>query len=203
MGIINKITIGIIIILSIFVYILYQKKESLKEELSISRANEKAYVLENSELTNKNRIFQFTIDQLEYYNDSIVTKMNEVRKELKIKDKNLKELQYLFSEVSKTDTLIFKDTLFINPNLFIDTTFKDDWYQLDLMLKYPSTIAVSPSFKSEKYIITSYKKETINPPKKFFLFRWFQRKHKVVEVEVIEKNPYIKNKQQKFIEIVN
>lgn len=203
MGIINKITIGIIIILSIFVYILYQRKESLKEELSISRANEKAYVLENSEITNKNRIFQFTIDQLEYYNDSIVTKMNEVRKELKIKDKNLKELQYLFSEVSKTDTLIFKDTLFINPNLFIDTTFKDNWYQLNLMLKYPSTITVSPSFKSEKYIITSYKKETINPPKKFFLFRWFQRKHKVVEVEVIEKNPYIKNKQQKFIEIVN
>ena len=46
------------------------------------------------------------------------------------------------------------------------------------------------------------KKETINPPKKFFLFRWFQRKHTILEVNMVEKNPYIENKNNRFIEII-
>lgn len=53
-----------------------------------------------------------------------------------------------------------------------------------------------------KYIIVGYRKEIIDPPKKCFIARWFQKKHKVVEVNVVEKNPYIENKQQRFIEIV-
>ena len=55
---------------------------------------------------------------------------------------------------------------------------------------------------SERYVIVDYKKETINPPKKCAIVRWFQKKHKIIEVEVVEKNPYIENKQQRFIEIV-
>ena len=84
----------------------------------------------------------------------------------------------------------------------MDTTIKDEWYQLNLGLRYPNTIITNPSFISEKYIVLNYKKETINPPKKCAIARWFQKKHKVVEVNIIEKNPYIENKQQKFIEII-
>ena len=51
-------------------------------------------------------------------------------------------------------------------------------------------------------MIVDYKKETINPPKKCAIGRWFQKKHKVVEVNVVEKNPYIENKQQRFTEFV-
>ena len=58
------------------------------------------------------------------------------------------------------------------------------------------------TFISEKYIITNKRKETINPPKKFFLFRWFQRKHWVMEVYIKEKNPYIKEINNKFVEII-
>ena len=46
------------------------------------------------------------------------------------------------------------------------------------------------------------KKETVNPPKKFFLFRWFQKKHKIIQVDVIEKNPYVQNEVSRYIEIV-
>ena len=73
---------------------------------------------------------------------------------------------------------------------------------MKLGLKYPSTITTGPKFVSEKYIMVDYKKETINPPKKCWLLRLFQKKHKVVEVNIVEKNPYIENKQQRFIEIV-
>lgn len=188
--------------LSIGSYILYTKNQRLQEELSVSVSNEKAFIAENSSLKNENRVFKFTVGQLNYYNDSILEKMNNVRKELKIKDDNLKQMQYLLSEATKKDTIVFRDTLFREPTLDIDTLVGDKWYQMKLGLKYPSTITTDPKFVSEKYIMVDYKKETINPPKKCWLLRLFQKKHKVVEVNVVEKSPYIENKQQRFIEIV-
>lgn len=199
---IRIIVFALLVSLSIGSYILYTKNQSLKEELSISVSNEKAFVADNSSLKNENRAFKFTIEQLNCYNDSILQKMNDVRKELKIKDKDLKQMQYLLSEATKKDTIVFGDTLFREPTLDIDTLVGDKWYQMKLWLKYPGTITTDPKFVSEKYITTSLKKETINPPKKCWLLRLFQKKHKVVEVNVVEKNPYIENRQQRFIEIV-
>lgn len=193
---------ALLVSLAIGSYVLYNKNQSLKEELSISISNEKAFIAENSSLKEENRVFKFTVGQLNYYNDSILQKMNDVRKELKIKDKDLKQMQYLLSEATKKDTIVFRDTLFREPTLDIDTLVGDKWYQMRLGLKYPSTITTDPKFVSEKYIMVDYKKETINPPKKCWLLRLFQKKHKVVEVNVVEKNPYIGNKQQRFIEIV-
>lgn len=193
---------SLLVSLAIGSYVLYNKNQNLKEELSISISNEKAFIAENSSLKNENRVFKFTIEQLNYYNDSILQKMNDVRKELKIKDGNLKQMQYLLSEATKKDTIVFRDTLFREPTLDIDTLVGDKWYQMRLGLKYPSTITTEPKFVSEKYIMADYKKETINPPKKCWLLRLFQKKHKVVEVNVVEKNPYIENKQQRFIEII-
>lgn len=193
---------ALLVSLAIGSYILYNKNQSLKEELSISISNEKAFIAENSSLKNENRVFKFTVEQLNYYNDSILEKMNEVRKELEIRDRDLKQMQYLLSEAQKKDTIVFRDTLFREPTLDIDTLVGDKWYQMRLGLKYPSTITTDPKFVSEKYIMVDYKKETINPPKKCWLLRLFQKKHKVVEVNVVEKNPYIENKQQRFIEIV-
>ena len=199
------IRIGIVILISLLAVstcTLYNRNQDLKEEISVSMSNQRAFIAENSSLKEENRVFKFTIEQLNYYNDSILKKMNEVRKELKIKDNNLKQMQYLLSEATKKDTIVFRDTLFREPTLNIDTIIGDKWYQMKLGLRYPSTIITDPKFVSEKYIITSLKKETINPPKKCWLLRLFQKKHKILEVEVVEKCPYVENKQQRFIEIV-
>ena len=199
------IRIGIVILVSLLAistYTLYTNNKKLKEEISISMSNQKAFIAENSSLKEENRVFKFTIEQLNHYNDSILQKMNEVRKELKIKDKDLKQMQYLLSEAQKKDTIVFRDTLFREPALNIDTLLGDRWYQMKLELRYPSTIITEPKFVSEKYVIVDYKKETINPPKKCAIVRWFQKKHKIVEVNVVEKNPYIENKKSKFIEVI-
>lgn len=176
--------------------------DSLKEDLSISIANEKALFADNDSLNNKGRTLQLTVEQLNYINDSIIIKMNEVRKELKIKDRNIKELEYQLFEAKKTDTLIFRDTLFRNSELKIDTTLRDKWYSLNLKLEYPSTVIASPKFISERYVVQSLRKETIKPPKKCWLGRLFQKKHKIIETVVIEKSPYIINKQEKYIKII-
>lgn len=192
----------VLIVVCIVIYILHCNTQKLKEELSISVSNEKAFLIENSKLKDQNRGFQFTVEQLNYFNDSLITKMNDVRKELGIKDRNLKQMQYLLSNAQRKDTIIFRDTIFRDSSIRIDTLLGDKWYQLKLGLIYPNTIITEPKFISEKYVIVNYKKETINPPKKCFIIRWFQKKHKVIEINVIEKNPYIKNEQQRFIEII-
>lgn len=180
----------------------YNKYKELSSELSIAISNNKAFEIENSSLNRYNRMFKLTIDQLEYYSDSITMEMNKVRKELKIKDKNLEHLQYLLSTAGKIDTIIFKDTIFSKLLPPTDTLIGDKWYKLNIRMEFPNTIIVHPEFTSEKYIITHSRKETINPPKKCWLLRLFQKKHTILEVNVVEKNPYIENKNSRFIEII-
>ena len=191
----------IVSLLGIGIYI-WNERQDLKKEVCTLRNNQKAFIAENSSLKDESRAFKFTIEQLNYYNDSILQKMNNVRKELKIKDKNIKQLQYLLSVSTKKDTVLFTDTIFRDKSLALDTIIGDKWYNIRLGLKYPNLIYTEPTFTSEKYIIVNKKKETVNPPKKFFLFRWFQRKHWVMEVHIKEKNPYIKETNNKFVEII-
>ena len=192
----------IVSLLGIGMYI-WNERQDLKKEVCTLRNNQKAFIAENSSLKNESRAFKFTIEQLNYYNDSILQKMNDVRKELKIKDKNIKQLQYLLSVSTKKDTVLFTDTIFRDKSLALDTVIGDKWYNIRLGLKYPNLIYTEPTFTSEKYIIVNKKKETVNPPKKFFLFRWFQRKHWIMEVHIKEKNPYIKEIDNKFVEIID
>ena len=200
------IKIGVFVLIGFLIistYILYNRNRDLKKEISVSMTNQKAFITENSSLKEENRTFKFTIEQLNYYNDSILQKMNEVRKELKIKDKNIKQLQYLLSVSTKKDTVLFTDTIFKDKSLALDTVIGDKWYNIRLGLKYPNLIYTEPTFTSEKYIIVNKKRETVNPPKKFLLFRWFQKKHWVMEVHIKEKNPYIKEVDNKFVEIID
>lgn len=195
------IIILILILVGAVAYLSYQNKQlTTKYETSIE--NIKAYDAQLSGLKDNNRVFKLTIDQLNYSNDSIINKMKEVQKELGIKDKRLQQLQYEASHAQRHDTIVLRDTLFRDPQLKLDTIVGDKWFKTNLHLEFPSTIALSPEIELERYTFINGKRETVNPPKKFFLFRWFQKKHTVVEVNVREMNPYVKNKTQRFIQIV-
>lgn len=188
---------------AIIIGILLNQRSKTEKKWKDAVENTKAYseLFSNSE--NKNRAFKLTIDQLKNSNDSIFQELNEARKELKVKDSKLKSLQYVSSSFSKVDTITLKgDTVFKDPQLNIDTLLSDKWYSVKVGLKYPSTVTIEPKFLSIKYIVVSAKKETVNPPKRFFLFRWFQKKQIRVNVDVVEKNPYVQNQDNRFVEIV-
>ena len=178
-----------------------RKLNELQSKYEISTNNEKLLLSNNDSLKINNSKLQLTVEQLEYSNNTTLDKLNKVRKELDIKDKELQELQYQLSISNKTDTIVYRDTIF-KEGIKLDTLIKDDWYSLNLDLEYPSTIIVNPEFKSEKYVVTSLKKEIIGTPKKCWLGRVFQKKHNVVRVEVVEKSPYIETKEQVFINII-
>ena len=77
----------IVSLLGIGIYI-WNERQDLKKEVCTLRNNQKAFIAENSSLKDESRAFKFTIEQLNYYNDPILQKMNNVRKKLKIKNFN-------------------------------------------------------------------------------------------------------------------
>ena len=195
------IIILILILVGAVAYLSYQNRQ-LTTRYSTSIENIKAYDAELSGLRDDTKVYKLTIEQLNYFNDSIIKKMKVVQKELGIKDKRLQQLQYEASHAQRADTIILKDTLFRDSQLKLDTIVGDKWFRTNLHLEFPSTIALKPEIELERYTFINGKRETVNPPKKFFLFRWFQKRHTVIEVNVREMNPYVKDKTQRFIQII-
>lgn len=190
MSIINKI-LALLIVISIggLAYF-YIENTKLTENLGYAQNNAKALLLNIDSVNSINRTLKLNIESLNYYNDSLSQKLNRTLEERKIDKRKVEQLQYLLSTTKVTDTLLVKDTIFVEKTN-IDTCLTDNkWYSISLKLIYPNIVEVTPAFKNEYTTIFSYKKETINPPKKCFIGRWFQKKHIVTETLIITDNPY-------------
>ena len=192
------IILGLIVSLSISI----SNNIKYKEDIEFYDNNFKALNLEADLLKSKAIAYQFEIEQLEYINDSIVNKLNASRKELAIKDKDIKQMQYILSEGNVKDTIVFKDTVFRDNFIKIDTTLGDKWVNVKLESLNPNTLSYNIKYTSELEVFAYTEKEIIGTPKKCFIGRWFQRKHKVTKVDVKDNNPYATIKNKKFI-IIN
>ena len=143
-----KLILGIVFICSIVSsFLLFKKLKSVELDRDRYISNYEASLFERDSITTNNRILSFTVKELRSFNDSITNELLNTSKKLKIKDKELKSLYYIKSQSLRTDTITVKDTIFVK-NFSIDTTITDRWYNLNLALKYPNTIIVSPNFIS-------------------------------------------------------
>ena len=200
--IIGTIIAVIITVLSTTTVIMNNRIKRLNHEIAEAVTNIKAYELENSALKDDTIEFQYTIEQLNYSKDSLNQKINKLRKELKIKDKDIQRLQYTVSENKKKDSIFVHDTIF-REKVKIDTARGYRWSNLHLQLEFPNVVVAHYSFKNEAWVTTYLKKETIKPPHKCTFIRLFQKKHKVIHVEINEQNPYCETREQRFINIIN
>lgn len=174
----------------------------LRAQYSEVLSNQTGYIRDLAAAQNDIHQYQLTIDDLRYMNDSVSNKMLDLQNKLKIKDKHIQNLQYMSSHFTKTDTITLSDTIFIDKNLCLDTLLGDKWVSTRLHLEWPSVVAVEPSVTSEKTVAIYTKKETVKPPKKTWIGRLFQKKHRVTKVYIDESNPYIDSQQNEFIEVV-
>lgn len=200
----KKILIKILsyVILVVIIFLMGQKIHNLNVSLDNSINNVKAYAAENSRLIESNCVFKFSIEQMEYYNDSLMLEMKKIANDNGIKDRKIQALQYQLEHFAKRDTIILRDTIFRDPNFVLDTCIVDQWNKSCLHMEYPSVIALDNEYKNDKFITLNSHKEPVKP-RKWFLPRWFTRKHTVVEVLIIDKNPYVTTPQQRYIEVIN
>lgn len=123
----KRIIIEIIIVIGVIVTIvaLSARINYLNQELDLATNNVKAYASENAKLKNRNLVFEFTLEQMEYYNDSLLHQMKKVANDNGIKDKQIRSLQYQLEHFYKRDTLIIRDTIFKDPTFHLDTCMMD------------------------------------------------------------------------------
>lgn len=205
---IEKLLITLVIALSILLCIsIYIDRCRIAQNKS-NEANLKAYIALNDTLMSTNRMFEFKASQLNYLNDSLVNQMNIMRKNMGVKDKNLKGLGYIKSTVRIHDTVFVNRIRDGDKTLSIDTVINKKWYQIEIDYKgsrcseCKDTLIVSPKVSSEKYVVISTSKEYVDAPKKWWLQRIFQKKEEVVDVKVVETNPYIYSDHERFIKVI-
>lgn len=205
---IEKLLIALVIALSILLCIsIYIDRCRIAQNKS-NEANLNAYIALNDTLRSTNRMFEFKASQLNYLNDSLVNQMNTIRKNMGVKDKNLKGLGYIKSTVRIHDTVLVNRIRDGDNSLSIDTVINKKWYQIEIDYKgskcseCKDTLIVSPKVSSEKYVVISTSKEYVDAPKKWWLQRIFQKKEEVVDVKVVETNPYIYSDHERFIKVI-
>lgn len=195
----------IIMLLGLALSTLVVRIKALQDEYSTAMNNYKAYeelfARRLDTLNKKNYELKLTKEQLNYSRDSIIQKLNDVRKELKIKEKNIQRLEYILTQTTIYDSVFFTDTI-LKDNVKIDTTLADKWRVLNLQLEYPNRIDIESTFNNELSVIVSGEKQTIKPPSKIFFIRWLQKKQVMVKVDVVDSNPYASVKEQRFVEII-
>ena len=149
---------------------------------------------------NERTVFRMRISDLEVTGDSLICVLDSMRRQIGIRDKRLREMHHRVTYVERTDTIYLSDSIFISG---LDTTITDGWVSTHLKIDVPNKITHSVSVRNQTDLFVATKRETVNPPRKFFLFRLFQRKHLVVTVVAKEGNPWCQTAESRHVEIVD
>jgi hypothetical protein len=195
---IRTIKLIFIIVFVFIISILTINNRKLRNSVSVYDNNFKALNLEKDSISKAAIAYRFDIEQLEYINDSIIKDLNNTRKELQIKDNEILQMQSIKTEISSKDSIYIKDTIFRDSFIRIDTIVSDNWHTTKISLQ-PSKLIVETKYRSELQVFAKSSKEIIGTPKKCFVGRWFQKKHKVIRVDVMDKNPNAVITDKKFI----
>ena len=179
----------------------------LTKENTILNNNNKAYEqeLENLEdsLISKRITYEMTIRELNNSKNKIVKELNNARKEIGIKDKQIKELTHFNSTITLDTTIMvnvneeceFDTVIEYNPQ----TVFKVAITKIDTNTVLRHSADISGSFNAYTYESTEWKES--NFFKRLFLFRW--KKYHYESNVLTSDNALIKIKDFKVIKVIN
>ena len=202
------IRVSVVVAILALIIIVVRRCKSAEDKLEGYETNWIALSNENNKNAKSSKAYELKLSQMKYMNDSLMNAMDSVRKSLNVKDKNLKGLGYIKSTVRIHDTVLVNRIRDGDKTLSIDTVINKKWYQIEIDYKgsrcseCKDTLIVSPKVTSEKYVVISTQKEYVDTPKKFWIQRIFQKKDEVIDVKVIETNPYIYSNEDRFVKVI-
>ena len=194
----NKLAVTIIIGLTAFCFFQRQKIKTLDKSLGQVTNNYKYYQELNSKLKEDNRTLQLTIGDLNNSKDSLITEVKKVQKELKIKDKNLQQVQVINTEMKdsasveiKTKNVDFSEKLKLNELTTITVNRKDSILTAILDLRNSQIL-----FVEEK---KEYRNQYKNGFQRFLHFYW--KKDRVRKYQIHNSNKLIKVTDTRIVEV--
>ena len=191
---------ALIILLCAALFYFVSKCDRVANERDQYASLTKSYSRVIMDSDNERTVFRMRISDLEVTGDSLICVLDSMRRQIGIRDKRLREMHHRVTYVERTDTIYLSDSIFISG---LDTTITDGWVSTQLKIEVPNKITHSVSVRNQTDLFVTTKRETVNPPRKFFLFRLFQRKHLVVTVVAKEGNPWCQTAESRHVEIVD
>ena len=191
---------ALIILLCAAIFYFVSKCDRVANERDQYASLTKSYSRVIMDNDNERTVFRMRISDLEVTGDSLICVLDSMRRQIGIRDKRLREMHHRVTYVERTDTIYLSDSIFISG---LDTTITDGWVSTHLKIEVPNKITHSVSVRNQTDLFVTTKRETVNPPRKFFLFRLFQKKHLVVTVVAKEGNPWCQTAESRHVEIVD
>lgn len=197
---ISLLSVGLLLSFSINTYKQYKK---LSESLEQSQNNVEAYQELYNDSQQASSVLKLTIDQLQNSKDSVIQKLDSVRKELKLKPKQIKTaatqtqvINVIKSKGVKGDILvkdtIYTDSIQYNPLTTVHYTIGKD------------TVSIGLNVENTQYLYIYTTKEYKN--KKNFIKRLFTldfKKVKKYKYKIVNTNDLLKNDDVRIVESNN
>lgn len=188
-----------VIVISILTAILFYQHDQLqKKNLEIDRVtnNYEFYMKQTAESIKQNQVLQLTLNEYKETKDSLIQKIKATQKELKIKEKELSQVQIQEQEIVHDTTVVVKSNDFeveIKPNSLTSIIIS----RKDTLLKHHLDIRNSQTvFVGQKKI---YKRQYKN---------WFQRllhfdfkKKTIYKYQIDNSNKLIKIENTRIVEL--
>lgn len=197
---ISLLSVGLLLSFSINTY---KQNKKLSESLEQSQNNVEAYQELYNDSQQASSVLKLTIDQLQNSKDSVIQKLDSVRKELKLKPKQIKTaatqtqvINVIKSKGVKGDVLvkdtIYTDSIQYNPLTTVHYTIGKD------------TVSIGLNVENTQYLYIYTTKEYKN--KKNFIKRLFTldfKKVKKYKYKIVNTNDLLKNDDVRIVESNN
>lgn len=187
-----------VIIISIFAAIIFfQRNQIQKKNKEVDRLwnNLEYYQEQKDSLTDNTRTLQLTINEFKNSKDSTIQELNKIKKELKIKDKELQQAQSQKQQIVIDTTIVVEDNFKeeIKPNNLTSI----------IIAKQDSILTAKVDIRNTQTLFISSKREYKNKYKNFFcrLFKFDFKKVNVYRYQIHNTNDLIKVTDTKLIEI--
>lgn len=183
--------------------ILHNQNKKLSQSLETAQNNIEAYQGLLSDSQQASNVLKLTVEQLQNSNDSVLHKLDSVRKELKIKPKQL------HTAATQTQVLNVIGSKGVGGNIIVkDSTYTDSiLYNPLTKVKYTignDTVNIAIDLQNEQYLYVYTKREYKN--KKNFFKRLFTLDFKKVtkyKYNIVNTNDLLKSKDVRIVESNN
>lgn len=192
------VAVGLVSLLIATIFYQHNQLQNKNREIDRITNNIRAYEEIASNAQDNSRVLQLTIDELNYSKDSLIQQVNKVKKELKIKDKNLTDASVINTEINDSVKTVIKEKLIdFNEELKLNdlTTI--------IVSRKDSILTAKIDIKNQQIIFVEDKKEY----KRFYknwLLRFFHfdfKKVRIKNYQIVNSNPLIKVTDTRIIEL--
>lgn len=181
------VAVFIIGICTAFILLQHNKIKSINKEVERLSNNIEYYQNIQDTLSNNNRLLRLTINEFSNSRDSVIAQLNETRKELGIKDRQLVQAQSQKQQIIVDTTVIVKDNNFIKE-------IKPNELTSIIIAKTDSILTAKLSIENTQTLFISSKKQYKNQYKSWLkrLIKFDFKKQTVYNYSIQNSNDIIK-----------